>query len=409
MVKVEKKVKKIKGNTSYAYIIAGAAVLVVLCIIILLSIKNANTQYTVQNGTIENTELTTAYVIKDELVVDKDMTKVILPIVSEGHRVAKGSILATYKGGEYEKYLNNLKKMDEEILELMKDLPTVYSSEIEDIESQIYSLIKSSNNETSYIKMQEYKTGINGLINKRAELIGDLSPDGAAIKDKIEQRNSYVVNAKKSNDNIIAKTSGIVSYETDGLEKILSSRQIDSYSESKLRESCKNISISNDKIKIVNNYEAYLIAKVSKDNFNYMKANKTYSVRLMGDETYTFEVTLYNINEVENGYDVIFKIKNGIEHLIGEREVEIEIVWWNSNGLFVSNDALKVENNINYVKVIKYGNYVDVPVKIIKQNEKYSIIDNYTTKEIKDLALDRKYLVKVYDNLVVESSERRGE
>lgn len=409
MIREQEKLSKvkIKGNAKYAYIIASITVIVVLSVIILLSIKNADTQYMVQNGTIENTELASAFVIKDEVVINKDMSKVLLPIVAEGHRVAKGSIIATYKGAEYENYLSKLEEMDKEILELMKDLPTVYSSEIENIEKQIHSVIKKTDNESSYIKMQEYKIEVNSLINKRAELLGNLSPDGAAIKEKILERNLYVAKAKKSNDNIIANKSGLVSYETDGLEEILTNKKIDTFSVNDIEEKCKNININNNKIKIVNNYEAYFVTEVSKNNYQYMKEKKNYIVRLMGDDTYEFNSTLYKISETNNGYQAIFKITNGIEHLISNREIEIEIVWWDSTGLFVTNNSLVInkENNITYVKVMKYGNYIDVPVKIVKQNEEYSIIDNYSSEEVKSLNLDREYSLKVYDRIVIQSEE----
>lgn len=409
MIKEQKKLNKvkIKGNAKYAYIIASITVIVVLSVIILLSIKNADTQYMVQNGTIENTELASAFVIKDEVVINKDMSKVLLPIVAEGHRVAKGSIIATYKGAEYENYLSKLEEMDKEILELMKDLPTVYSSEIENIEKQIHSVIKKANNESSYIKMQEYKIEVNSLINKRAELLGNLSPDGAAIKEKILERNLYVAKAKKSNDNIIANKSGLVSYETDGLEEILTNKKIDTFSVNDIEEKCKNININNNKIKIINNYEAYFVAEVSKNNYQYMKEKKNYIVRLMGDNTYEFNATLYKISKTNNGYQTIFKITNGIEHLISNREIEIEIVWWDKTGLFITNNSLftNKENNITYVKVMKYGNYIDVPVKIVKQNEEYSIIDNYSSEEVKSLNLDREYSLKVYDRIVIQSEE----
>ena len=51
--------------------------------------------------------------------------------------------------------------------------------------------------------MQEYKQRINSYINKRAGIIGELSPDGAEIKKLIEDRNKYEAKAKKSNDNIL--------------------------------------------------------------------------------------------------------------------------------------------------------------------------------------------------------------
>lgn len=408
MEKVKGKILRLKGNTNYAYIIAGGTVIVLLCVIILLKLNRVEEQYIIQNDDIENTEIATAYVIKDEEVIEKDTNKVLLPVVAEAERVSKNSIIATYKGTEYDTYLTTLEDLDKQIHELMKDLPTVYSSEIENLESQIYQKIKSANDETSYIKMQEYKTEVNNLINKRAELIGNLSPDGAKIKELIKERNEYVENAKKSNDNILATRSGIISYETDGLEDVLKYDNIENITIDKARTSCENIVITNNKIKIVNNYKAYLIVKVTNLNYEYMKLNKDYTIRSIGENSTSFIGELVRMTEIDGGYEIVFEITNGIEHLITTREIEIEIVWWNTNGLFVVKDAVYEKDGISYVKVIKYGKYSEVPVRILKHNEEYCIIDNYTSAELKEKNLNREYSVKVYDRLVVTKEESEG-
>lgn len=58
------------------------------------------------------------------------------------------------------------------------------------------------------------------------------------------------------------------------------------------------------------------------------------------------------------------------------------------------------------MKVIKYGQYVDIPVKIIKNNENYCVIANYTKSELKELGLSCKNTLKVYDRLIIQTKER---
>ena len=112
MEKVKGKILRLKGNTNYAYIIAGGTVIVLLCVIILLNLNRVEEQYIIQNDDIENTEIATAYVIKDEEVIEKDTNKVLLPVVAEAERVSKNSIIATYKGTEYDTYLTTLEDLD---------------------------------------------------------------------------------------------------------------------------------------------------------------------------------------------------------------------------------------------------------------------------------------------------------
>ena len=215
-------VKKVQIKASPVHYITGVVFIALIIFIISFAIKPKEERILLKNDTIEKNRLATAYVLKYETVIEKNLNKVLLPVIAEGTKTKKGGIIATYKGEEYKNYEETLNKMDNEILDLMNDLPITYSSEVEAIDNLIYALVKQSQGETSYAKMQEYKQRINTHINKRANIIGELSPDGAKIRELIEQRNKYEDTAKKSNDNVLAPTPGIVSYKTDGLETKLS-------------------------------------------------------------------------------------------------------------------------------------------------------------------------------------------
>ena len=203
------------------YVIIGGFIFALAIVLLIISISENTKQSLVTQGVLEHTEITSGYIIKNEKTVERDQAKVLVPIVAESAKIAKGDVLATYKGDEYANYEENLAEMDKEILERMQDLPVVYSSEVDAIEDTIYNLVKDSIGEVSYNKMQEYKQKINTNISKRANIIGGLSPAGAEIKQLIKKRNEYEQEAKKSNDNILAPMTGIVSYTVDGLENDL--------------------------------------------------------------------------------------------------------------------------------------------------------------------------------------------
>ena len=156
------------------YVIIGGAILLFVTALLIFSVSENTKQQLVSQGTLEHTEITTGYIIKKEKTVDKDQAKVLVPVVAEGSKVAKGNILATYKGDEYANYEENLRDMDKEILERMQDLPIVYSSEVDAIEDTIHALVKESIGETSYNKMQEYKQKINSIQSNNDELISRL-------------------------------------------------------------------------------------------------------------------------------------------------------------------------------------------------------------------------------------------
>ena len=402
--------KKVNANSNINkyYVVIGSICILAVIILLILSISENTKQYLVQTGTLEHTEITTGYIVKDEKVITKDQNKVLIPVIAEGSRVSKGDIIATYKGDEYKNYEQNLADMDKEILERMKDLPTVYSSEVDAIENTIYNLVKDSIGETTYNKMQEYKQKINSNINKRANIIGELSPDGAEIKKLIKKRNDYEAEGRKSNDNILATIPGIVCYAVDGLEETINSKNMQNLDYTGIKNainSSKNT--DNTKIKIVNNYEAYIVIKADLDNAQYIAEGYNYRLRLIEDSGYEFLAKLEKVNQVEDGIEAHFKLTNGIEHIVNLREVEIEVVWNYSNGLIVPSKAVNTYDNFDaqYVTVIRGTEYQAIPVIVKVENENYVVVKNYTAEQLKDIGLTSNYELKLYDRIIVESKK----
>lgn len=400
-INVENKINKY-------YVITGTICIVILGVLLVFSMTKNAKQYLVQKGNLEYTEITTAYIVKDEITVSKDKTKVLVPVLAEGSRISKNDIIATYKGEEYKNYEENLSKMDKEILERMQELPAVYSSEVDAIENTIYMLLKDSIGETSYNKMQEYKQKINTNIKKRANIIGTLSPDGAQIKKLIEKRNKYEAEAKSSNDNILAPMGGIVSYVSDGLEDKIDYSNIKKTSYNAIKDTVNDQKQSdNTKIKIVNNYEAYIIIKADLKNIEYMEEGYDYRIRLIEQDNYELLGCLEKMNKTDDGVEVYFKITNGIEHIVNLRQTEVEIIWDHSTGLIVPTEALNKYNNLdaNYIKVIKYGEYVNIPVQVRIENENYILVKDYADEQLEEFGLTDSYSLKLYDRIIVESNK----
>jgi len=391
-------------RTNKYYIILGSICLISLIIVMIYSIGGRTKQYLTEHGRIEKTEITTGYIVKTEKTVEKDKSKVLVPVISEGSKVAKKSIIATYKGEEYKNYEETLASMDKEILERMQELPAEYSSEVTAIEATIFSLVKNSLKETSYNKMQEYKQKINTNINKRAIIIGELSPKGAEIKTLIAKRNKYEEEAKKSNDNIYAPITGIVSYNADGLEEELKLSKINKLSYDKIKELVNTKKEKNStKIKVVNNYEAYIVIKSKLENLDYMAEGYEYRVRLIENNNYEFIATLERLEQKEDGVEVYFKVSNGIEELVNLRESEVEIVWDSYEGLYVPIETLKKDEatGIYYIWINRYTETKSVPVKVRIQNDSYAVVKNYEAEELEELGIETEYELELYDRVTV--------
>ena len=75
--------------------------------------------------------------------------------------------------------------------------------------------------------------------------------------------------------------------------------------------------------------------------------------------------------------------------MISYRKVSFDIIWWSDSGKKIPNTALgkeqKGDKEVSYIVRTRNGYQDKILVKILRQNDKYAIVDNYTTDELKEL------------------------
>lgn len=190
--------KKSFFKKNLAKIIFVFVVAIILGIVVYNDMFNSMKTYTVVNGSVEKVSDTYVYVLKKEEVIDIDETAVAIPVVDQDKRASKDEVVAVYKNSEYENYETEIANLDKEIQTMVKDLPSVYSSDVNNLDMQISSLTKTAQKETSYVKMQEYKNQVNNLLEKKINILGELSPTGSKIRELIAKRNELKSLSKSS-------------------------------------------------------------------------------------------------------------------------------------------------------------------------------------------------------------------
>lgn len=365
--------------------------------------------YTVVNGYVEKVDDTTAALIKQESVLELRKDSSAIPVVEQGKRAAKDEVLAVYKSEDYDEYLSKINDMDESIASLVKDLPTTYSLDITNIQNEISSVTKNAYGENSYLKMQEYKSMLDELSYRKVNTLSELSPAGSKIRELIEERKELENQNKMSGDNIKASVSGVVTYKIDGLENIVDFSKVEELSSDKIDEifgKYKENNINNFGIKIINNYSAYLITKVPRgENDKYIKEGSVYKLKLNGNNNNnTLEGTLIkNIQTDQFNYS-IFHISNGIEDLIDNRLLDVEIIWNREEGMAVLKNAIKrnTEDTYYYVTLVNGGQYMDIPIKIVSSSDTVCIVENFSKEERESLNITTTSTLQMYDVLVVQ-------
>ena len=116
--------------------------------------------------------------------------------------------------------------------------------------------------------------------------------------------------------------------------------------------------------------------------------------------------TIHKINEEDNKRVIIFEIKESVESLIEYRKISLDVIWWKFSGWKVSNSALTVKNDLTYIIRNRAGVKERILVKVLRQNDTYSIVDNYTDEQLLDLGFSQDEIVefpkiKLYDEIIV--------
>lgn len=92
------------------------------------------------------------------------------------------------------------------------------------------------------------------------------------------------------------------------------------------------------------------------------------------------------------------------DELISYRKISFNITWWSVSGIKVPNDAI-LENDKGQKYVVKktVKGTTECLIKILKTNDKYSIISSYNADDLKALGIDATTYkgIDVYDTIML--------
>ena len=388
--------KKNMRKVVICYIIALIALVYFVYAIIQL-IKNPTDVFMIENGGVSEEESAVGYVIRNETVVQGDNYKNgMIQIKKEGERVAKGESIYRYYSNNEETLVKKIEELDLKIQDAMENQTSLFSSDMKILENQIAQKLNEASDLKDIQKISEYKKDINTKITKKAKIAGELSPQGSYIRKLIEERSGYEKSLNSGAEYVRAPESGIVSYRVDGLESILTKESFSTLNKKFLEDlklkTGEIVASSNENGKIIDNFEAYIATSLESQKSKEAKVGDNVNIRLSNSQVVSAKIEY--IVEEENSKLFIFKITNGLEMLANYRKITFDIIWWSYSGLKVPNEALiketikkggtMEEQDIYYIIRNRMGYTDKILIKILKQNESYSIITNYTNEELKE-------------------------
>ena len=415
MNKKQHQKKKVKLNIK---LVLAAIILLIFVICFTYSIIslfiNPTDTFMIDNGEISSYEEAVGYIIRDEkLFQGENYKNGISQIKTEGQRVAKGDPIFRYFTNNEESLNKKIAELDVQIQDAIAQNSNIYSSDIASIDKQIEENLRSISTVNKKTDLLELKKGINNALTKKAKLTGEQSPAGSYINELVTQRSKYEEKLNSGSEYINATVSGVVSYKVDGLEDKLTVNNIDKLTKEYLSglklKTGEMIPSSNESGKIVNNYYCYIATILKSDEAKNAEVNDTVNIHLTtGDEIKTI---IEYISEQENGNKlIVLKIKDCVEKLINYRKISFEIVWWSAKGLRAPNSSIIEEDGKKSIVRKRIGYTDKILVKVLKSTEDYSIIENYTSMELKELGYTNKEIenmknISLYDEILLKPTK----
>ncbi|MBR6253545.1 MAG: hypothetical protein IKR04_06910 [Clostridia bacterium] len=433
---------ELKNNTKQNILFLVLSIVIVLIIYILFQFVNylnkPNSYVLVQNGRITSFEDTVAYVIRDEKIIDtSEYSGKREKVVLDANRVSKNGLIANYTNDDSKNIDEQIEKIDIELQSLLEKVGTDRSQEVKNYDKKIEELLyKMIEKKDSISDLKSYTQDISNELEKKAILIGKNSHDDS-INNLIKERMELEKDHQKNKSELRAETAGLVSYRVDGYEDTLNDSSFSKISIDKLSNikyvTNQMVPIDDNKVKIINNFYTYLAVIASSEESKQLHLNDTVKYALNGDLSNYYKATVQYIAKEGNKQLIIFKTTNNVEKLSKYRKVNIDLVWWDYEGIKVptsaihekeifdneiedieqlsgdSGELINTKQIINQVKVLGVTGYPkDVFVKVKNSAGGFSIIENYEDQELLDMGLTKSYVndrakLNLYDKVIVEN------
>lgn len=369
--------------------------------------------FVVENGTLNVSETVDAYVIRNEKVLQgKNYMNGMEKTISEGKRAAAGEAVFRYYVNGEDTIKTEIAELDKKISEAQKSEKLIYNTDIDVLRNKIKTLEEKIYNTNNLEEIENYKKEIDDYTYKISTIVGELSPAGSYLKDLINQKTEYLKKLTAGAEEIKTDVSGTVSYRVDNLESILTTSDF-SYLNKKFLDdldlnSGELIETNNEKGKIITEFNCYLAMEMDSDSA--MNAKVGDKVKIQYDTDSSIESEISYIKDEDKSRIIVFKINDLPEKLINYRKLTVDVIWWEYSGLKVPNTAILTENDKTYVERNRSGYNAKVLVKVLKQNDSYAIVDNYTTQELQDLGysydeIKNMYSIKQYDKIMIKSKK----
>lgn len=376
-------------------------------------------EFVVENDSVSFEETTDGVIIRKETIVQGENYKNgMVQIVTDGKKTAKDEKIFRYYSNGEDKILAQIDELSKEINEIIEASEIrILSSDIASIEKSIEDTINKTHELNDIQLINSHMKKIDEYMDSKTEKTG-ANTENAYIKTLTEQKINLENTLIEASEIMTAPRAGLISYRIDGYEEILTVNDTKDFSY--LTKDILNgieiksgaiIPISTEKGKIVDNFETYIAVYMDTERASFAEVGEELSLRIGSDEIVS--ATIHQINPVENSDAkiIVFKVDEDLAKYLEYRKIQVDVIWWEYDGLKVNNSAIFEENGLSYVLRKRLASEEKILVKVLRQNETYSIVDNYEEEELLEMGYSEDEIkdmneINLYDKILVLNDKK---
>ena len=373
--------KRKKRRPKYGRIVVSLAVVgIFFYFVIRLGLDlfyNEQSTYLVEVGNLNIENQYSALVLRNELIVDTNLTGKITYFANEGEIVTKNHQIAeiyndgtTSEEAAADEREENRKKIEFDYNSLEYDITTLKNQIIFSMNAKQFDEIPVLKQQLiqKLDRLEKLQTENKFLSNRTASYAEKTIGEGILLEGQKQA--------------IYAPASGILTYKTDGYEDFLTIDNLyninyDEISSLVLNEtSLVHASVKpKDKLfKIVDNVNYFIAAIVSNEEIETYKNVQKITVVIDGK---SLEGDVYDVFTNDQNAVAVIQLREGFDGFFNRRIINCSIVRENYRGLKIEMDSIvNIDGQIGVYVVDKERKLVFTPVKILGYDDESAIVYN---------------------------------
>ena len=335
-------------------------------------------------GKLSDEEQVDGIIIRSEEVLNVEKGQKIQKIKENNEKVSKNEIVAKVSTQNEQDIIKRIEEVNKKIEQaLSENQINVNSAQNITINEKIERVLAHVSDTNFQSKIEEYDKEIKNSLYEKAKISGELTKEGSKLKNLIKEKENLEATLNSNTKNVISTSAGNISYIVDGYEQKLKADNFEYLTEDILKSvDIKRgtvLSVSDNKAKIIKDFNTYIACIVKKDRLKDVKRGKTLELNI-NNEYEALSMVEY-IKDIDNSKSIVVFSTNKLSTELSKyRKISLGIIWWSEVGLKVSNKAIKKIEKQHFVVKNKSGFTELIPVKLIKETEEYSLVSGYASK-----------------------------